>query len=69
MSAQSAGPEHLLVSERSDGDIRLVAGATVRVVSSMVFNGPNALGVFKWVEENCNLERHPQEQPKINIKL
>lgn len=42
--------------ENDEGDLRLVAGTTVRIVPSRIFKGAiNVLDVFTWIEENCNL--------------
>jgi len=46
-----------VLSESDEGDIRMVSGTTVRVIPSTVFNGANVMGVFAWIEENCNLRQ------------
>lgn len=53
--------------ERVDGDIRLVAGDTVRIVPSIIFNGVEVLKVFHWIVENAGLQQDGKPEIKLTL--
>lgn len=44
-------------SEKDDGDLKVSTAERTILVPAAVFNGPNVMGVFDWIEENSALER------------